>query len=430
MYLQVGFKIDYSSAASRRKKLDETIATGVASKEPRTVNVNTKYSSTEPPDSNRLDSFMKDLFNAGDRAVLLSTTEQYSQHFVDKIKPVTLPNSLTKLRDSSCDDYNDAELSKVCESKKDRVMISAEEAEKIERETRQQHRSACWFSLRAGRVTASQMQSVCAFRREKPAMTTIRSVCYPENKKPNEAMAWGIQKESQAVHDYTEHSKLEHVSLRVQESGFVINPDIPYMGASPDGVVSCDCCGKGVLEVKCPFKHRNNTIAEACEDKEFCLKKDVNNIFLDKKHKYYYQIQTQLLVSNADYCDFVVWTLKDMLVLRIEPDVERFEEFKTKAKDFFLNIVLPELIAKKYTSQLTKASSIKSSCSVSKKKPEKQKKKKSKELWCYCKRDEDYDDMVGCDNDDCEIQWYHIGCVGLECLPSREESWYCRQCLE
>ena len=24
-------------------------------------------------------------------------------------------------------------------------------------------------------------------------------------------------------------------------------------GASPDGIITCTCCGKGVLEVKCPF---------------------------------------------------------------------------------------------------------------------------------------------------------------------------------
>ncbi len=35
--------------------------------------------------------------------------------------------------------------------------------------------------------------------------------------------------------------------------GLVLSPDWPHLGASPDGVVACNCCGQGVLEVRCPF---------------------------------------------------------------------------------------------------------------------------------------------------------------------------------
>ncbi|XP_077553350.1 uncharacterized protein LOC144168189 [Haemaphysalis longicornis] len=30
-----------------------------------------------------------------------------------------------------------------------------------------------------------------------------------------------------------------------------------FFAASPDGLVECSCCGRGVLEIKCPCKHRN-----------------------------------------------------------------------------------------------------------------------------------------------------------------------------
>jgi hypothetical protein len=35
--------------------------------------------------------------------------------------------------------------------------------------------------------------------------------------------------------------------------------------------------------------------------------------------------------------------------------------------------------------------------------------------------------MIGCDNDDCRIQWFHLACVGLKRAPSG--SWYCNECL-
>ena len=34
-------------------------------------------------------------------------------------------------------------------------------------------------------------------------------------------------------------------------------------------------------------------------------------------HKYYTQVQGQLLVSQKKYCDFVVWTLKGQVVHRL-----------------------------------------------------------------------------------------------------------------
>jgi hypothetical protein len=45
--------------------------------------------------------------------------------------------------------------------------------------------------------------------------------------------------------------------------GFAINSQHPFLGATPDGIISCDCCGKGALEIKCPFKHRDKTVQQA-----------------------------------------------------------------------------------------------------------------------------------------------------------------------
>ena len=47
-----------------------------------------------------------------------------------------------------------------------------------------------------------------------------------------------------------------HVNHSVDLSGVILNPDFPYLGASPDGIVNCSCCGVGCLEIKCPSKYR------------------------------------------------------------------------------------------------------------------------------------------------------------------------------
>ena len=51
---------------------------------------------------------------------------------------------------------------------------------------------------------------------------------------------------------YIETVELDNLEFQVSSSGLMIHTQFPHMGATPDGVVNCECCGKGVLEIKCP----------------------------------------------------------------------------------------------------------------------------------------------------------------------------------
>ena len=46
-------------------------------------------------------------------------------------------------------------------------------------------------------------------------------------------------------------------------------------------------------------------------------------------------------------------------------------------------------------------------------------------LYCYCNQVA-YGEMVGCDGDHCELEWFHLPCIGLETLPKGK--WYCKDC--
>ncbi|KAF6030706.1 ING3 [Bugula neritina] len=45
--------------------------------------------------------------------------------------------------------------------------------------------------------------------------------------------------------------------------------------------------------------------------------------------------------------------------------------------------------------------------------------------YCVCNQ-VSYGEMVGCDNTDCTIEWFHYGCVGLTSAPKGK--WYCPSC--
>ena len=36
-----------------------------------------------------------------------------------------------------------------------------------------------------------------------------------------------------------------------------------YWCITPDSLISCDCCGEGCVEVKCPYCKRNDTVDKA-----------------------------------------------------------------------------------------------------------------------------------------------------------------------
>ena len=96
-----------------------------------------------------------------------------------------------------------------------------------------------------------------------------------------------------------------------------------FMGASPDSLVSCECCGNGVVEVKRPYSCRDRSLLEKSGDSRFFLKVGVDeNLVFGVTHAYYYQVQAQLKFSgaNANYCDFVVWREGELFVQGIYSD--------------------------------------------------------------------------------------------------------------
>ena len=75
------------------------------------------------------------------------------------------------------------------------------------------------------------------------------SICYPELFQFNSAATkWGCQHEDVALEIYSHRG--QHEGMKVSKCGFFISTDQPFVGASPDAIVECSCCGAGICEVK------------------------------------------------------------------------------------------------------------------------------------------------------------------------------------
>lgn len=203
----------------------------------------------------------------------------------------------------------------------------------------------------------------------------------------------------------------------------------PYIGASPDGIVECNCCNdKVILEVKCPHCIKDGVCED--EDREFCMEKvDECNWKLKRNHCYYYQVQAQMNVCNIANADFVVWTEKNIIIERIKIDKEFFDNECIKVEHFFVYGILPELLGKWFTRKNVaneKGVVPILQCSTSSQSDQNIEEDMDKP-WCYCGTPCS-GKMIMCDNSDCAIQWFHFDCLRIRCPPKGK--WYCPSCTK
>ena len=89
-----------------------------------------------------------------------------------------------------------------------------------------------------------------------------------------------------------------------------VSQQCPIIAASPDGIVTCDCCGVGVLEIKCPYSDSLLTVEEYARKGTLEFFKvqhktvvivEEGDIVVNMKHPYYTQIQTQLYCCDLPF---------------------------------------------------------------------------------------------------------------------------------
>ena len=70
---------------------------------------------------------------------------------------------------------------------------------------------------------------------------------------------WGCTHEKDAKVSY--HSMMiKHENFKISNAGLFIDDTHPFLGASPDSMVECSCCSKGVLEIKCTYYHKDDLL--------------------------------------------------------------------------------------------------------------------------------------------------------------------------
>ena len=200
------------------------------------------------------------------------------------------------------------------------VVLNQDQIDKLEANTRMQSASELWCNARKLRITASIMKEVChkksttscsPFIRKKLAARSIETA----------AIAYGNKHEKDAISSYIGYHKSRGTDIEVTKCGLIVDASAPWLAASPDGIVLDPTQGehkRGCLEVKCPFTCEKMTILDACRQvTAFCLIEKNGKMCLSESHGYFYQVQTQMHVTNLKWCDFVIWRSQELFVQRI-----------------------------------------------------------------------------------------------------------------
>lgn len=177
----------------------------------------------------------------------------------------------------------------------------------LEQATVKQSKTEVWKKHRLGRITSSRMHRVFTLRESTDRSKVVQDILQPRSV-TMPAMTYGIQNEPIARLAYIKYSRIFHDGFMCAESGLVIDQNLPHLGASPDGLVECECCGKGCLEIKC-LKTYESGIPDPDTsvnlDNNFPISSDFE---VKRGHKFYTQVQGHMLICKVDYCDLYLWS--------------------------------------------------------------------------------------------------------------------------
>jgi len=183
-----------------------------------------------------------------------------------------------------------------------------------------------WLELRRGKVTASRVADILAKTKSGASasrqnylieLALQRTTKTIEQSYTNAAMEWGTATEPQArvAYEVATHNFVDQVP-------FVDHSTIKGFGCSPDGLV-----GEGLIEIKCPNSATHWEYFKAKEPPK----------------KYFIQMQAQMAVTGAKWCDFVSFDPRmpersQLLIVNVTRDNAFIAEMEAEIKQFLSEV--------------------------------------------------------------------------------------------
>ena len=232
------------------------------------------------------------------------------------------------------------------------VEYSAEETRTILEATEGQAVNQLWHSIRKGMLTASNFgQASHYIDIQREPSTSFMNVIMGETKIDEQylpaPLKWGRRKEPIARLMYLKLLRRNHFSMKVQEKGFLLCKENPFLGCSVDGIVSCKCRpphAAKLIEIKCPYASRDMLPKDVAVEKKLSYNRQSCNWEVTPDCPYYAQIQGQLGLFGLTECDLVIYTKKGIHISTASFDTTYFSKMLEKLSLFHEKYVLPLIL--------------------------------------------------------------------------------------
>jgi hypothetical protein len=178
------------------------------------------------------------------------------------------------------------------------ICVSMTKAVFINKETTAQG-TKLWRHERKLRITASVCYQLFTYKLNRNA-NWEKKFANIHKDFSNSATIYGKKTEKLAFECYKQEEP------DVKSCGLAINPDLCWLGCSPDGIVVAK---RKILEIKCPTAFEKTDVVP--NQVSFLKQVTENNIeryILKEKHPFYGQIQLNLHILNCETADLVIYS--------------------------------------------------------------------------------------------------------------------------
>lgn len=185
---------------------------------------------------------------------------------------------------------------------KNKVEVTIDQALKIATDPAAGQGTKEWFEQRCLRITASKARQLVTYATNRsPDWTSKVSGYYSDKFKGSWQTAHGTRAEPRARQCYERTSQ-----NKVVQCGLMINPNVPWIACSHDGIVEY----LKTVELKSPVAGKTLTADEVVVDLAY-INMDSGSPELKVAHDYHCQVQLGMFIANLKECDFVTYSTFD-----------------------------------------------------------------------------------------------------------------------
>ncbi|CAN7938598.1 unnamed protein product [Ixodes hexagonus] len=228
----------------------------------------------------------------------------------------------------------------------EKITLTPLEARDLEKNSRRQRKSATWLQARRYRQTASNFGTV--HDHGEWTEKGLANLTSTKDLSRIPAVRYGIINEPKTLQRYEEVLKSRGRDVHLRSAGLFVDPDQPWLGATPDAIVydATEDPPWGCVEVKCPYTLRN-------ADRETLLASNSSVVFdsshrphLKADHSHFAQVIGQMGITNLKWADYVLYGDNFLTVERIRFDKNVWDDMKDSMDNFYFSTHLPYFAAK------------------------------------------------------------------------------------